>query len=63
MEVAETMKPMSGCALIGAARALSGIRDGAVLQHSVVGCHWGSLAAGILGSVLIKLVSKLPDSK
>ena len=42
------MKPMSGCALIGAARALSGIRDGVVLQHSVVGCHWGSLAAGML---------------
>lgn len=42
------MKPMSGCALIGAARALSGIQDGVVLQHSVVGCHWGSLAAGML---------------
>ncbi|MBR1589877.1 MAG: nitrogenase component 1 [Acidaminococcaceae bacterium] len=42
------MKPMSGCALIGAARALSGIRDAVVLQHSVVGCHWGSLAAGML---------------
>ena len=42
------MKPMSGCSLIGAARALSGIRDAVVLQHSVVGCHWGSLSIGML---------------
>ncbi len=42
------MKPMSGCVLIGAARALSGIQDSVVLQHSVVGCHWGSIAAGML---------------
>lgn len=42
------MKPMSGCVLIGAARALAGIKDAVLLQHSVVGCHWGSLAAGML---------------
>lgn len=42
------MKPMSGCTLIGASRVLSGIQDAVVLQHSVVGCHWGSLAAGML---------------
>ena len=42
------MKPVNGCALIGAARALSGIRDAVVLQHSVVGCHWGSLSIGML---------------
>lgn len=38
------MKPLSSCALFGATRALAGIRDGLILQHSVVGCQWGSLA-------------------
>lgn len=38
------MKPLSSCALFGAVRALSGIRDALILQHSVVGCQWGSLA-------------------
>lgn len=38
------MKPLSSCALFGATRALSGIRDALILQHSVVGCQWGSLA-------------------
>ena len=38
------MKPLSSCALFGAVRALSGIRDALLLQHSVVGCQWGSLA-------------------
>lgn len=42
------MKPMSGCALIGAVRALAGIQDAVILQHSVVGCHWGTLAIGML---------------
>lgn len=31
------MKPLSSCALFGAARALAGVRDALVLQHSVVG--------------------------
>lgn len=38
------MKPLSSCALFGAVRALAGVRDALVLQHSVVGCQWGSLA-------------------
>lgn len=38
------MKPLSSCALFGATRALAGIKDGLILQHSVVGCQWGSLA-------------------
>lgn len=38
------MKPLSSCALFGAVRALGGIRDALILQHSVVGCQWGSLA-------------------
>lgn len=38
------MKPLSSCALFGAVRALAGIKDALVLQHSVVGCQWGSLA-------------------
>ena len=38
------MKPLSSCALFGAVRALGGIKDALILQHSVVGCQWGSLA-------------------
>lgn len=38
------MKPLSGCALFGATRALAGIKDALILQHSVVGCQWGTLA-------------------
>ena len=38
------MKPLSSCALFGAVRALGGIKDSLILQHSVVGCQWGSLA-------------------
>lgn len=38
------MKPMNGCALFGAYRALAGIRDAVIVQHSVVGCNWGTLA-------------------
>lgn len=38
------MKPLSSCALFGATRALAGIKDALILQHSVVGCQWGSLA-------------------
>ena len=38
------MKPLSSCALFGAVRTLSGIKDALILQHSVVGCQWGSLA-------------------
>ena len=38
------MKPLSSCTLFGAVRALGGIRDALILQHSVVGCQWGSLA-------------------
>ena len=37
------MKPLSSCALFGAVRALAGIKDALILQHSVVGCQWGSL--------------------
>lgn len=37
------MKPLSSCALFGAVRALGGIKDALILQHSVVGCQWGSL--------------------
>lgn len=36
------MKPLSSCALFGAVRALAGIKDALILQHSVVGCQWGS---------------------
>lgn len=38
------MKPMNGCALFGAYRALAGVRDAVIVQHSVVGCNWGTLA-------------------
>lgn len=41
------MKPLTGCALFGATRALKGIRDVVVLQHSVIGCNWGSIAMGL----------------
>lgn len=37
------MKPMSGCALFGANKVFTGVKDAVVLQHSVIGCHWGSL--------------------
>ena len=37
------MKPMAGCKLFGATRVISGIRDAVVLQHSVIGCNWGTL--------------------
>lgn len=37
------MKVMAGCALFGAVKVLSGIRDAYILQHSVVGCNFGSL--------------------
>lgn len=37
------MKPMSGCALFGAAKMLAGVRDAVILQHSVTGCNWGTL--------------------
>lgn len=37
------MKPLSGCALFGAVRAVNGIRDAFVLQHSVIGCSWATL--------------------
>lgn len=37
------MKPMGSCSLFGASKVFSGIRDAVVLQHSVIGCHWGSL--------------------
>ena len=43
------MKPLSSCALFGAVRALGGIRDALILQHSVVGCQWGSLAFRYVG--------------
>ncbi|MDY3918312.1 MAG: nitrogenase component 1 [Candidatus Limivivens sp.] len=38
------MKPAFGCKLLGAHQALTGIRDGVVLFHSVVGCNFGSMA-------------------
>lgn len=38
------MKPLSSCALFGATRVIDGIQDALCLQHSVVGCQWGSLA-------------------
>ena len=38
------MRAMAGCALFGASMMLSGIRDVAVYQHSVIGCQWGTLA-------------------
>ncbi len=38
------MKPLSSCALFGATRVIDGISDALCLQHSVVGCQWGSLA-------------------
>lgn len=38
------MKTAYGCKLFGAHQALTGIRDGAVLLHSVVGCNFGSMA-------------------
>lgn len=38
------MKPMNGCALFGAYRALAWVRDAVIVQHSVVGCNWGTLA-------------------
>jgi len=37
------MKPMQGCALFGATRAVTGIKDAFILQHSVVGCQWGTV--------------------
>lgn len=37
------MKAMAGCALFGAVKMLSGIKDAFVLQHSVVGCNYGTL--------------------
>lgn len=37
------MKAMAGCALFGAVKALSGIKDAFVLQHSVIGCNYGTL--------------------
>ena len=40
------MKPLSSCALFGATRALRGIRDAVIVQHSVIGCQWGSLVFG-----------------
>ncbi len=36
------MKTAYGCKLFGAHQALTGIRDGVVLLHSVVGCNFGS---------------------
>ncbi len=38
------MKAASGCKLFGAQQALSGVRDGVLLLHSVVGCGFGSTA-------------------
>lgn len=38
------MKISSGCKLFGAHQALSGIRGGVALLHSVVGCSFGSMA-------------------
>ena len=38
------MKPMSGCALYGANKVLVGIQDTVILQHSVIGCNWGTMA-------------------
>lgn len=43
------MKPLSSCALFGATRVIAGIRDALALQHSVVGCQWGSLAFSYAG--------------
>lgn len=38
------MKAADGCKLFGAHQALTGIRGGVVLLHSVVGCNFGSMA-------------------
>ena len=38
------MKPLTSCAFFGANRVLAGIRDALIIQHSVIGCHWGTLA-------------------
>ena len=38
------MKASDGCKLFGAHQALSGIRGGVVLLHSVVGCNFGSMS-------------------
>ncbi len=38
------MKPMSGCALYGANKVFLGIQDAVILQHSVIGCNWGTMA-------------------
>lgn len=38
------MKTPFGCKLLGAHQALSGVKDGVVLFHSVVGCNFGSMA-------------------
>ena len=46
MEAEKIMKPLSSCALFGATRALRGIRDAVIVQHSVIGCQWGSLVFG-----------------
>lgn len=37
------MKAMAGCALFGAVKVLSGIKDAYILQHSVVGCNFGTI--------------------
>lgn len=46
MEAEKIMKPLSSCALFGATRALRGIRAAVLVQHSVIGCQWGSLVFG-----------------
>lgn len=38
------MKTPFGCKLLGAQQALTGVKDGVVLFHSVVGCNFGSMA-------------------
>lgn len=38
------MKTSSGCKLLGAQQAFTGIRDAVVLLHSVVGCSFGTMA-------------------
>lgn len=37
------MKTADGCKLFGAHQALTGVSDGVVLLHSVIGCNYGSL--------------------
>ena len=53
------MKPLSSCALFGAVRALAGIKDALILQHSVGRCRVGQPGLSDMPASLMMYVRPL----